>query len=49
MMSEEGTAFLEKCAKSDESWIKRIKELKESPDILCLMPENAGDYSLDDF
>lgn len=49
VMSDEGTAFLEECAKSDESWAKRIKELKESPNTLCLMPENAGDYSLDDF
>ena len=49
VMSEEGTAFLEKCAESDESWAKKIKELKESPDTLCFMPENADDYSLDDF
>lgn len=49
VMSDEGTVFLEKCAESDESWSKRIKELKESPATLCLMPENAGDYSLDDF
>lgn len=49
VMSDEGTAFLEKCAQSDESWTKRIQELKESPNTLCLMPENAGNYSLDDF
>ena len=49
VMSDEGTAFLEKCAESDESWSKRIKELKESPATLCLMPENAGDFSLDEF
>ncbi len=49
VMSDEGTAFLEKCAESDESWSKKIKELKESPATLCLMPENAGDYSLDEF
>lgn len=49
VMSDEGTAFLEKCAESDESWAKRIKEMKERPNMLCLMPDNAGDYSLDDF
>jgi len=47
VMSEEGTAFLEKCAEQDESWSKKIKELKEKPDTLCLMPENAGDYPFD--
>ncbi|HBA69331.1 MAG TPA: hypothetical protein DCZ40_08240 [Lachnospiraceae bacterium] len=49
VMSDEGTAFLEKCAESDESWVKRIKEWKKNPNTLCLMPENADDYSLDDF
>lgn len=49
VMSEEGTAFLEKCAADDASWAKRIKELKESPNTLCLMPDDAGDYELDDF
>lgn len=49
VMSDEGTAFLEKCAEDDESWMKRVKEWKENANVLCLMPENAGDYSLDDF
>lgn len=49
VMSDEGTAFLEKCSKSDASWAKKIQELKECPNTLCLLPENAGDYALDDF
>jgi hypothetical protein len=49
VMSYEGTVFLEKCAENDDSWSRRIKELKERPKTLCLMPENAGDYKIDDF
>lgn len=49
VMSGEGTAFLEQCAENDESWMKRIKEMKECPDMICLMPDNAGDFSLEDF
>lgn len=48
-MSEEGTVFLEKFAEGNESWVKRIKELKKKPNTLCLMPENIGEYSLEDF
>lgn len=49
VMSEEGTAFLDKCAKSNNSWSKTIKEWKDQPNSLCLMPDNAGDLSLEDF
>ncbi len=49
VMSDEGTAFLKKCAESGESWSEKIKEQKECPNTTCLMPENSGDYSLDDF
>ena len=49
VMSDEGTAFLEKCAESDNSWSKTIKEWKKQPNTLCLMPDDAGDLSLDDF
>ncbi len=49
VMSDKGTDFLEKVAASDDSWRKRIQEMKERPNTLCLMPDNAGDYSLDDF
>jgi hypothetical protein len=49
VMSDEGTEFLEKCAASDESWTKTIKDWKENPNMVCFLPENAGDLSLDDF
>ncbi len=49
VMSDAGTAFLEKCAQSDESWSKRIKEFKERPNMLCLMPDNAGDIPFEEF
>lgn len=49
VMSEKGTAFLEECAESDNSWSKTIKEWKDQPNTLCLMSENTGDHSLEDF
>lgn len=49
VMSEEGTAFLEKCMESDESWAKNIQSLNTRPNTLCLMPDNAGDIELEDF
>lgn len=49
VMSDEGTAFLERCAESEDSWAERIKAFKENPNVLCLMPDNAGDVSLEDF
>jgi hypothetical protein len=49
VMSDEGTAFLEKCSENDNSWSKTIKEWKKKPNQLCLMPDDAGDLSLDDF
>lgn len=49
VMSDEGTAFLEKCAESNDSWTARIREWKDRKDLLCLLPEDAGDHSLEDF
>ena len=49
VMSDEGTAFLKKYAESNEEWRKRIKELKENPAALYLLPKEPGDYSLDEF
>lgn len=49
VMSDVGTAFLESCAESDESWQKRIKAFKENPNMICLMPDDAGDIPLEDF
>ena len=49
VMSDEGTAFLEKCAKENNSWRKVIRKWKEQPNTICLIPENAGDIDLEDF
>jgi len=48
-MSDEGTLFLEKCAKDNNSWGRVIEKWKEEPNSICLLPENAGDIDLDDF
>lgn len=49
VMSDVGTTFLNKCAESDESWVKTIERFKANPNMLCLMPNNAGDVALKDF
>lgn len=49
VMSDRGTEFLELFYKSDESWGKEIGKLKERPNTVCLLPEDAGDSSLEDF
>ncbi len=49
VMSDEGTAFLEKCAKANNSWGKVIEEWKEQPNTLCLLPTDAGDMELEEF
>ena len=42
VMSDEGTAFLEKCEKENNSWGNVIGKWKEQPNTICLLPENAG-------
>ena len=49
VMSDEGTAFLEKCEKENNSWGNVIGKWKEQPNTICLLPENAGDMDLEDF
>ena len=49
VMSDEGTLFLEKCAKENNSWGNVIGKWKEQPNTICLLPENAGDIDLEDF
>lgn len=49
VMSDVGTAFLEKCAESDDSWSKRIREWKNGKGVLCFLPSNAGDVPLEKF
>lgn len=49
VMSEKGTAFLEECAECNNSWSKAIRNWKEQPNTLCLMPDDTGDCSIDSF
>ena len=49
VMSDAGTEFLEEQAKNNNSWVDRIKDLKEQEGTLCLLPEDAGNIELDDF
>lgn len=48
VMSEEGTAFLEKHC-TDNKWKDVISKWKNDPNQLCLLPDNAGDIDLEDF
>lgn len=49
VMSDAGTEFLEEQAKNNNSWVDRIKDLKEQEGTLCLLPEDAGNIEVDDF
>lgn len=49
VMSDAGKEFLERFVKEHDSWQSQIARLKKEKNILCLLPENAGDVSLDDF
>lgn len=49
VMSDAGKDFLEQFAKEHDSWQNQIVRLKQEKNTLCLLPEDAGDVSLDDF
>lgn len=49
VMSDEGTAFIEKCIEDSDSWSEVIKKLKKKQGFICFLPENAGDYSIENF
>lgn len=49
VMSDEGTHFIEKRLKEENSWSTVIKQWKQQKGCLCLMPDNAGDIDLDKF
>ena len=49
VMSEKGTEFIERQIKSRNSWENTIEEMKKSPNGICLLPDDAGEVSLDDF
>ena len=49
VMSEKGTAFLAQYAEQNQPWSKVIQNWKEQPNVLCLMPDDGGDSTIDDF
>ena len=49
VMSDEGTAYLEEYYKDKPSWKKNIQDMKNQKDMLCLLPDDAGDEPLEDF
>lgn len=49
VMSEKGTEFLKKFDTETNSWSNEINKMKEMPNTLCLLPDDAGDEALEDF
>lgn len=49
VMSDEGTAFLEKCVSEHKTWGQIIHRWKQQPNTLCLLPDDAGQIELEDF
>lgn len=49
VMSDEGTAFIEKCIEENPSWGNSINQWKERECLLCFLPDDAGDIDLEDF
>lgn len=49
VMSEAGTEFIEKQLAAENNWPGIIKKWKKDKKVICLMPDNAGDYDVDNF
>lgn len=49
VMSEEGTAFIERFIDRSDSWSDTIKKWKKRQGFLCLLPDNAGEIELEQF
>ena len=49
VMSEAGTAFIEKRIAEEDAWSKSIKNWKKQEGVLCLLPDNAGSIPIEDF
>lgn len=49
VMSEDGTAFIEKRLQEEDNWGSVIKHWKRNSNALCLLPENGGDVELKEF
>lgn len=48
VMSEEGEAFLQS-ALGEDLWQERLQDLKQQKNTLCLLPDDAGEISLEEF
>ena len=48
VMSEEGETFLQSVS-GEDSWQERLQDLKQQKNTLCLLPDDAGDISLEEF
>ena len=49
VMSEAGAAFLAQYGAQTGAWSDTIKQWKERRDILCLLPDDAGETQLEEF
>ena len=49
VMSEKGTAFIEKRIDESEKWSDVIKSWKKREGFMCMLPDNAGEIELEDF
>lgn len=49
VMTVAGTAYIEKRLQEEDDWAKTIKNWKTRQDMLCLLPDDVGDVSLDEF
>ena len=49
VMSEEGTAFIERFIDQSDSWSDAIKKWKKRQGFLCLLLDNAGEIELEKF
>lgn len=49
VMSDEGTAFLEKARQNKDSWYQQVEEIEEGNSHINLLPRDGGDVSLEDF
>ena len=49
VMSEDGEAYLDQFAKENNTWAKSIEDLKNRPNTICLLPDDAGEIPLANF
>ncbi|MBD5087360.1 MAG: hypothetical protein HDT30_00895 [Clostridiales bacterium] len=49
VMSEAGTAYLQSCQESEESWSNVISGMKESKNMFCMLSNDAEDEDIKDF